>query len=98
MVVERRNAAGLADPPGYSHVAIARGATLVFTAGAVPLDAAGDLVGPDDAVAQTDQQAMVWEAVQRSPIAATPSTLVGVPLLGYRGQLVEIEAVAVLDD
>ena len=130
MAVERRNASGLATPPGYSHVAIARGATLVFTAGAVPLDAAGELVGPDDAVAQTDQvvanllgalaaggadpedvvkttvyvvgsdhdrQATVWEAVQRSPIAAAPSTLVGVSLLGYRGQLVEIEAVAVLD-
>ena len=127
MTVERRNASGLAAPPGYSHVAIARGATLVFTAGAVPLDAAGELVGPDDVVAQTDQviknllaalaadpddvvkttvyvvggdherQATVWEAVQRSPIAAAPSTLVGVALLGYRGQSVEIEAVAVLD-
>jgi len=130
MAVERRNASGLTDPPGYSHVAIARGATLVFTAGAVPLDAAGELVGPDDPVAQTDQvienllvalaaggagpedvvkttvyvaggdherQVMVWEAVQRSPIAAAPSTLVGVALLGYRGQTVEIEAVAVLD-
>ena len=122
---------GLASPPGYSHVAIARGSTLVFTAGAVPLDADGELVGADDAAAQTDQvvanllaalsvvgaepadvvkttvyvagadhdrQAMVWEAVQRSPIAAAPSTLVGVPILGYRGQLVEIEAVAVIDD
>ena len=130
MAVERRNASGLAAPPGYSHVAIARGTTLVFAAGAVPLDAAGELVGPHDAVAQTDQvvenlmvalaaggagpadvvkttvyivgvdherQAMVWEAVQRSPIAAAPSTLVGVANLGYRGQLVEIEAVAVLD-
>ena len=122
---------GLASPPGYSHVAIARGSTLVFTAGAVPLDADGELAGADDAAAQTDQvvanllaalsvagaepadvvkttvyvagadhdrQAMVWEAVQRSPIAAAPSTLVGVPILGYRGQLVEIEAVAVIDD
>jgi enamine deaminase RidA (YjgF/YER057c/UK114 family) len=122
---------GLASPPGYSHVAIARGSTLVFTAGAVPLDADGELVGADDAVAQTDQvvanllaalsvagaepedvvkttvyiagadhdrQAMVWEAVRRSPIASAPSTLVGVPILGYRGQLVEIEAVAVIGD
>jgi hypothetical protein len=40
----------------------------------------------------------VWEAAQRSSIAAAPSTLLGVTLLGYRGQLVEIEAVAVLDD
>ena len=130
MSVERRNVPGLASPPGYSHVAIARGATLVFTAGAVPLDATGEVVGVDDPVAQTDQvvanliaaltaagvgpddvvkttvyvagadhdrQVTVWEAVQRSPIAAAPSTLVGVAILGYRGQLVEIEAVAVLD-
>lgn len=130
MSVERRNVPGLASPPGYSHVAIARGATLVFTAGAVPLDATGEVVGADDPVAQTDQvvanliaaltaagagpddvvkttvyvagadhdrQSTVWEAVQRSPIAAAPSTLVGVPILGYRGQLVEIEAVAVID-
>jgi enamine deaminase RidA (YjgF/YER057c/UK114 family) len=131
MTVERRNVEGLADPPGYSHVAVARGSTLVFTAGAVPLDAAGDLVGPEDPVAQTDQvvanllaalatagagpddvvkttvfvagadhdvQLAVWEVVQASPIAAAPSTLVGVALLGYTGQLVEIEAVAVFDD
>ena len=130
MSVERRNVPGLASPPGYSHVAIARGAMLVFTAGAVPLDATGEVVGADDPVAQTDQvvanliaaltaagagpddvvkttvyvagadhdrQSTVWEAVQRSPIAAAPSTLVGVPILGYRGQLVEIEAVAVID-
>ncbi len=131
MGVELRNVAGLAAPPGYSHVAIARDATLVFTAGAVPLDPTGELVGADDAVAQTDQvvanlltalavagampedvvkttvyvagadhdrQAAVWEAVQRSSIAAAPCTLVGVSILGYRGQLVEIEAVAVLSD
>lgn len=129
MGVELRNVPGLAAPPGYSHVAIARGATLVFTAGAVPLDATGELVGADDAVAQTDQvvanllaalaiagatpedvvkttvyvagadhdrQVTVWEAVRRSPIAAAPSTLVGVSTLGYREQLVEIEAVAVM--
>jgi enamine deaminase RidA (YjgF/YER057c/UK114 family) len=130
MGVELRNVPELTPPPGYSHVAIAHGTALVFTAGAVPLDTAGELVGPDDAVAQTDQvianllaalsgagarpedvvkttvyvagtdhgrQSTVWEAVQRSPIAAAPSTLVGVSLLGYRGQLVEIEAVAVLE-
>lgn len=128
--VELRNVSDLAQPPGYSHLAIARGDTLVFTAGAVPLDATGELVGADDPVVQTEQvvtnllvalsaagagpadvvkttvyvaggshdrQATVWQAVQRSPIAAVPSTLIGVAILGYRGQLVEIEAVAVLD-
>jgi enamine deaminase RidA (YjgF/YER057c/UK114 family) len=128
---ERRNVPELATPPGYSHLAIARGSTLVFTAGAVPLDAAGELVGAEDPAAQTNQvvanllaalaaggagpddvvkttvyvagvdhdmQLAVWEAVQASPIAAAPSTLLGVALLGYTGQLVEIEAIAVLDE
>lgn len=130
MPIERRNVSDLAAPPGYTHVAIATGSRLVFTAGAVPLDVAGEVVGVDDPVAQTDQvvanllaalseagagpddvvkttvfvaggdhdrQATVWRAVQRSPIAAAPSTLLGVATLGYRGQLVEIEAVAVID-
>ena len=127
MTVDRRDAEGLAAPPGYTHVAIASG-TLVFTAGAVPIDADGELVGdgdieaqtelvlanllrqleaggagPDDVVKTTvyvagDHDAMirVWEVVQRSPIASAPSTLLGVALLGYSGQLVEIEAVAVV--
>jgi enamine deaminase RidA (YjgF/YER057c/UK114 family) len=36
------------------------------------------------------------ELVRRSELAGVPSTLLGVSLLGYAGQLVEIEAVAVL--
>ncbi|HJR97269.1 MAG TPA: RidA family protein [Actinomycetota bacterium] len=129
MTVERRTVDGLAEPPGYAHVAIATGSTLVFTAGAVPLDENGDLVGADDVEAQTEQvienllrqleagganaddvvkttvfvvgeshgaQEHVWRVVQRSPLATAPSTLVGVALLGYRGQLVEIEAAAVI--
>ena len=128
MGVERRNVEGLAPPPGYSHVAVA--GALVFTAGAVPLDADGNLVGADDpgvqarqvlanlerqlaeggatpahvvkttvyvAGASREHQRAVWDAVQGSPFATAPSTLIGVALLGYRGQLVEIEAVAVID-
>jgi enamine deaminase RidA (YjgF/YER057c/UK114 family) len=130
VVVELRTVPTLAAPPGYSHVAVARGGTMVFTAGAVPLDAAGDLVGEGDALAQAravidnllvalqtggagpsdvakttvyvaggshDTQSAVWQVVRSSPIGAAPSTLVGVPTLGYRGQLVEIEAIALLD-
>jgi enamine deaminase RidA (YjgF/YER057c/UK114 family) len=129
VAVERHVVQGLAEPPGYAHVAVAAGARLVFTAGAVPLDEAGELVGPDDAGAQTEQvienllrqleaggaspddvvkttvyvagasheaQGAVWKVVQRSPLASVPSTLVGVALLGYRGQLVEIDAIAVI--
>lgn len=128
MGVERRNADGLAPPPGYSHVAVA--GSLVFTAGAVPLDPEGSLVGAGDPGAQARQvlanlgrqlaeggatpadvvkttvyvagassehQRAVWDAVQDSPFATAPSTLIGVALLGYSGQLVEIEAIAVID-
>jgi hypothetical protein len=38
----------------------------------------------------------VWNVVQGSELAAAPSTLVGVAGLGYSGQLVEIDAVAVI--
>ena len=34
MSVELRNVDTLAPPPGYSHVAVGRGGTVVFTAGA----------------------------------------------------------------
>jgi enamine deaminase RidA (YjgF/YER057c/UK114 family) len=101
----------------------------VLTAGAVPLDDEGNLVGAGDVrlqarqtldnlmcqleaagasgddvlkttvyVASTDRAELfaVWEEVQRSPIAAAASTLLGVALLGYPEQVVEIEAIAVL--
>jgi enamine deaminase RidA (YjgF/YER057c/UK114 family) len=128
VTVDRRDAEGLAKPPGYTHVAVASGTTLVFTAGAVPIDADGELVGAGDIEAQTDlvlanllrqleaggagpddvvkttvyvasdHDAMIraWGVVQRSPVASAPSTLLGVARLGYTGQLVEIEAVAVV--
>ena len=127
------NVPGLSEPPGYSHVAVARGSKLVFTAGHVPLDQAGNLVGPGDLGAQTRQvlanleaalaeagatpQDVVkttifvvageqedlpaaWRAFREfaAPgLRSAPSTLLGVSRLGYTGQLVEIEAVAILD-
>jgi enamine deaminase RidA (YjgF/YER057c/UK114 family) len=129
-MIERTNAPGLSAPPGYSHVVAASGSRLVTTAGAVPLDAEGNLVGPGDHLAQARQTlenlslaleaagatardvvkttvyvvaeeradlATVWRAVQETGLAGTASTLLGVSLLGYEGQLVEIEALAVLD-
>jgi len=131
VTVERRDVPGLAEPPGYRHYAVASGSRFVFTAGAVPLDPTGQLVGPDDYRAQTEQvlanllaaleaagaspeqvvkttvyvvgegrepKVAVWDVVQGSELAATPSTLVGVAGLGYSGQLVEIDAIAVIDD
>jgi enamine deaminase RidA (YjgF/YER057c/UK114 family) len=40
----------------------------------------------------------VWRVVAETPFAKAPSTLLGVTYLGYDGQLVEIEAIAVLGD
>jgi enamine deaminase RidA (YjgF/YER057c/UK114 family) len=103
---------------------------LVTPAGAVPLDAQGNLVGPGDHVAQARQAignletaleaagattrdvvkttvyvvpanrsdlSAVWKVVQESGMANAASTLLGVSVLGYEGQLVEIEAIAVLE-
>lgn len=127
--VQRLTVPELASPPGYAHVVLATGTRLVTTAGAVPLDDEGNLVGSGDVraqarqtlhnlmrqlaaagaggedvlkttvyVASTDHADLVacWEEIQLSPIAAAASTLLGVALLGYTGQLVEIEAIAVL--
>ena len=127
-MIERVNAPGLSDPPGYSHAAVASRGQLVTTAGAVPLDADGNLVGHGDYSAQTrqvldnlglaltaagaaagdvlkttvyvvtgDRQdlSLVWRVIQESDVAAAASTLLGVSLLGYEGQLVEVEAIAV---
>jgi len=49
-------------------------------------------------VASTDRADLVacWEEIQQSPLAAAASTLLGVALLGYAEQLVEIEAIAAL--
>jgi len=51
-----RTTPGLFPPPTYSHsVVVEAGERLVFTAGGVPLDTDGKLVGPDDRVRQAEQ-------------------------------------------
>ena len=129
-MIERTNAPGLSQPPGYSHVVVASGSRLVTTAGAVPLDAEGNLVGAGDLLVQARQTlenlasaleavgaggrdvikttvyvvageradlGSVWVAVQEAGIAGAASTLLGVSMLAVEGQLVEIEAIAVLE-
>ena len=115
--------------PGYAHAVVSPPGATVWTAGGVPLDVEGELVGPGDLVAQTERVlanltlaleaagttpaavvrtavyvvtvvradlGVVWDVVQASPYAPAASTLLGVALLGYDGQLVEIEATAVV--
>jgi enamine deaminase RidA (YjgF/YER057c/UK114 family) len=127
--IERHVSPDLFPPPGYSHAVVSPPGSVVWTAGGVPLDASGELVGPDDLTRQTEQVlanltvalsaagaspsdvvrttvyvvtsdradlGVVWDAVQASGFARAASTLLGVGLLGYEGQLVEIEATAVV--
>jgi enamine deaminase RidA (YjgF/YER057c/UK114 family) len=55
-MIRRVTADALFPPPRYSHVSVAEaGTTLGFLAGAVPLDAEGELVGRGDPVAQAEQ-------------------------------------------
>jgi enamine deaminase RidA (YjgF/YER057c/UK114 family) len=112
----------------YAYAAVAGGT--VFTAGACPLDAGGEVVAVGDVTGQAEQVmanvlaalraagAELTDVVKTTVYVATteqadllaawavvhrwfgahdaPSTLLGVTVLGYRDQLVEVEAVAVL--
>ncbi|KAB8141066.1 RidA family protein [Chloroflexia bacterium SDU3-3] len=49
------NPAGLPKPMGYSHAVEARGGRTVYVSGQIPLDAEGNLIGPDDMAAQAEQ-------------------------------------------
>ena len=119
----------LSDKAPYAYAAVAHGATrLVFTAGACPLDPAGNTVAVGDVAGQAEQAmanlevalhaagvglgdvvkttvyvatgrredlVSAWEVVRRRFGAHdAPSTLLGVAVLGYPDQLVEVEAVA----
>jgi enamine deaminase RidA (YjgF/YER057c/UK114 family) len=128
MSVELVRAAALTDEVPYAYGAVARG--LLFTAGACPLGAGGEVAHLGDVagqaalvmdnllealaaagcgltdvakstvyVASADRDDLVaaWHVVRaRFGQHDAPSTLLGVAALGYEGQLVEVEAVAVL--
>lgn len=120
---------GLYPDSGYAYAAVSAPGSLVFAAGACPIDANGEVVGGTDVAAQArqmmanlvaalgaagagltdvlkttiyvasaDQADLVsaWTVVHDEYFSAheVPSTLLGVSVLGYSGQLVEIEAIA----
>jgi len=127
--VELVHATGLTDTTPYACAAVVGPGSLVLTAGACPLDEAGDVVCAGDLVGQArrvmDNLVRALEAtgcaltdvarttvyvasadradlvtVWREVRAAfgdhdVPSTLLGVAVLGYPDQLVEVEAIAV---
>jgi enamine deaminase RidA (YjgF/YER057c/UK114 family) len=75
----------LPTPPTYTHVVIATGSRLVFVAGQEPEDEDGNLVGVGDLAVQARQ---VFSNVGRALAAA-----------GARPeQVIEVEAIAVIDD
>jgi enamine deaminase RidA (YjgF/YER057c/UK114 family) len=127
----------LVSPPSlypgapYEYAAVAREGSLVFTAGACPLDVSGTVVAPGDHEGQArkavenlaaalttarsslrlvlkttvyvvaeDRSGLVrvWNVVEEAfGEHRPPSTLLGVAQLGYPEQLVEIEAVALVE-
>jgi enamine deaminase RidA (YjgF/YER057c/UK114 family) len=123
-------AVGLDDTVPYAYAAVTAPGSLVFAAGACPLDDEGEVVAPGDISGQAEQvmanlvvalraagaeltdvaKSTVYVASSRREdlVAAwdvvraafgnhdAPSTLLGVAVLGYPGQLVEVEAVAAL--
>ncbi|MFJ7148274.1 RidA family protein [Streptomyces sp. NPDC100445] len=55
-MIQRVTVPTLFPPPTYSHTSVVEAGTkLAFLAGAVPLDAEGELVGPGDPVRQAEQ-------------------------------------------
>jgi enamine deaminase RidA (YjgF/YER057c/UK114 family) len=112
----------------YAYAATAAPGSLIFTAGACPLDDNGQVVGVGDVRAQASltvanlstalaaagatladvlKTTVFVASAQRADLVAAwevvedafgdhdaPSTLLGVTVLGYRDQLVEMEAVA----
>ncbi|MFH9588354.1 RidA family protein [Streptomyces luteogriseus] len=55
-MIRRVTVPSLFPPPAYAHASVVEaGTALAFLAGSVPLDAAGELVGPGDPVRQAGQ-------------------------------------------
>ena len=86
-MIERTNVPGLSPPPGYSHAVVASGRRFVTTAGAVPLDPQGNLVGLGDCVTQA-RQALDNLALALGAVGAKGSNVLrdyGVRSLGGQG-------------
>lgn len=123
-------AASLDGTVPYAYAAVTAPGSLVFTAGACPLDDAGDVVAVGDVAGQAtvvmanlevalaaagaglgnvakttvyvassrrEDLVAAWQVVRAAfGDHDAPSTLLGVAVLGFPDQLVEVEAVAVL--
>jgi len=126
--LQRINPGVLYSGVPYDYAVVAPPGSVLFTAGACPLDAQGKITAPGDLEAQARQAlanllatlaeagsslsdvlkttvyvatsdrselVRVWAVVEERFVPARPpSTLLGVAVLGYPEQLVEIEAIA----
>ena len=91
-MIKRTNAPGLSQPPGYSHVVVASGRRLVTTAGAVPLDAEGNLVGAGDLHAQA-RQTLENLALALEAVGATERDVIKMTVYVVAGERADLSAV-----
>lgn len=90
MTIEVINPEGLHEPPTYSHVAIARGARLVFLAGQVGYGADGKLIGEGDVVAQAEQACRnVATALAAAGAGIADVAKLTIFVVGHRPELLE---------
>ncbi len=69
MALTRLNPPDFPRPDGFVHVVVATGGRQVFVAGQVSIDRAGQLVGPDDLAAQTEQALLNVDTALRAASA-----------------------------
>ena len=81
------------DPAEQARVVLTNLLAALETGGATSVDVVKTTVY---VVGGHEAQLAVWDVVRASALGRAPSTLLGISSLGYRGQLVEIEAVAVV--
>ncbi len=86
---------GVGDAPAQARQVIENLLVQLYEGGAGPDDVAKTTVYV--VASESAPLSAVWEVVRHSPLAGAPSTLLGVSALGYESQLVEIEAIAVID-
>ena len=93
MVHESSKPAGVVPPKGYSHVTVARGTRIVFIAGQVALDEAGNLIGGNSLELQAER---AFENLERclASIGATMNdvTKINTYTVGYRPEHIPILA------
>jgi enamine deaminase RidA (YjgF/YER057c/UK114 family) len=107
VMIDRTIAPGLSQPPGSSHVVVAGDRHAQTRQTLENLTLALEAVGAAErdvikmtvyvVAGERADLGAVWVAVQESGRAGTASTLLGVSMLAVEGQLVEIEAIAVLE-